>query len=197
MNKRLFRTASLALLGVALPLITACGAMDANKQATEPGAVAVETTQLTATVKAVNRRNRTLTLAGRSGKRFTYKVSKAAVNFDQIRVGDRVNVTLTEAIAVYLQPKGTPEGVGEGTVIALAPKGAMPGGLVATTTAVTARVVSVDAATRHAVLQLPDGRKKTVSVGPHVDLAKVAPGDAVTAQIADELAISVEKPAIK
>jgi hypothetical protein len=70
----------------------------------------------------------------------------------------------------------------------------MPGGMVATTTEVTARVVSVDAATHHVTLQLPDGRKRTVSVNPSVDLSRVAPGDSVTAQVVNSLAISVEKP---
>jgi hypothetical protein len=194
MNKKLSRTMSVALLATAIPLFTACSSMETGAKTAEPGAVAVATIQVTATVKAINHKTRTLTLAGANGKRATYTVSKAAINFDQIRVGDRVNVTVTEALAVYLRPEGTPPSVGEGATVALAPKGAMPGGMVATTTEVTARVVSVDAATRHVTMLLPDGRKRTVSVNPNVDLAKVAPGDSVTAQVADALAISVEKP---
>jgi translation initiation factor IF-1 len=194
MSKKLMRTTSVVLLAAALPFFTACGSMETGGQAAEPGAIAVATAQITATVKAINHKNRTVTLAGPNGKRVTYKVSEAAVNFDQIRVGDRVKVKFTEAIAVYLRPQGTPPSVGEGAAVALAPKGAMPGGMVATTTEVTARVVSVDAATHHVTLQLPDGRKRTVSVNPSVDLSRVAPGDSVTAQVVNSLAISVEKP---
>lgn len=185
---------SVALVAAALPLFTGCSSMESSGQSTEPAAVAVATTQVTATVKAVDHRNRTVTLAGPSGKRATYKVGKAAVNFDRIRVGDRVNVTLTESVAVFLRPKGTPPSVGEGAAVALAPKGAMPGGVVATTTEVTARVVSVDTATHHVTLELPGGHKRTVSVNPGIDLTQVAPGNAVTAQVADAVAISVEKP---
>mgnify|MGYP002683121108 CR=1 FL=1 len=105
-----------------------------------------------------------------------------------------VDGTVTEALAVFLRPQGTPPSVGEGTAVALAPKGAMPGGMVATTSEVTARVVSVDAASRHVTLQLPDGRKRTVSVNPRINPTKVAPGNAVTVQVADALAISVERP---
>jgi len=181
-----------SVLAAALPLFTACGTMDTGTA--EPGAIAVETIRMTATVKAVDRGNRTVTLAGKNGKRVTYKVGKEAVNFDQIKVGDRVNATLTETLAVFLRPQGTPASVGEGAAVALAPKGAMPGGIVATTTEVTARVVSVDAASHHVTLQLPDGGKRTVSVNPSIDLAKVAPGNAVTAQVADAVAISVERP---
>ena len=183
----------ISLLAAALPLFTACSTLGTEDK-TEPGAIAVETVQMTATVKAVDQRNRTVTLAGKNGKRETYKVGKEAVNFDQIKVGDRVIVTVTEALAVFLRPQGTPPSVGEGAAVALAPKGSMPGGMVATTAEVTARVVAVDAASHHVTLKLPDGRKRRVSVNPSIDLAQVAPGDAVTVQVADALAISVERP---
>ena len=165
MNKKFLRMTRVSVLAAALPLFTACSTMETGGS-TEPGAIAVETVQVTATVKAVDRRNRTVTLAGQNGKRVTYKVGKEAVNFDQIKVGDRVRVTATETLAVFLRPQGTPASVGEGAAVALAPKGAMPGGIVATTTEVTARVVSVDAASHHVTLQLPDGSKRTVSVNP-------------------------------
>ncbi|MFZ1539647.1 MAG: hypothetical protein WAT23_19980 [Chromatiaceae bacterium] len=183
----------ISVLAAALPLFTACSTLGTEDKA-EPGAIAVETVRMTATVKAVDQRNRKVTLAGQNGKPVTYKVGKEAVNFDQIKVGDRVIVTVTEALAVFLRPQGTPPSVGEGAAVALAPKGAMPGGMVATTTEVTARVVAVDAASHHVTLKLPDGRKRRVSVNPGIDLAQVAPGNAVTVQVADELAISVERP---
>lgn len=193
MNKKLLRMTRISVLAAALPLFTACSTLGTEDKA-EPGAIAVETVRMTATVKAVDQRNRKVTLAGQNGKPVTYKVGKEAVNFDQIKVGDRVIVTVTEALAVFLRPQGTPPSVGEGAAVALAPKGAMPGGMVATTTEVTARVVAVDAASHHVTLKLPDGRKRRVSVNPGIDLAQVAPGNAVTVQVADELAISVERP---
>ncbi len=194
MNNRLLRMTTAAVIAAALPLFTACSSMESGAQGTEPGAVAVATVQVTATVKAVDQRNRTVTLAGSNGKPTTYKVGKDAVNFDQIRVGDRVTLTLTEAIAVYLREQGTPPSVGEGAAVALAPQGAMPGGVVATTTEVTARVVSVDTSARKVTLELPDASERTVSVNPSIDLAKVSPGGAVTVQVADAVAISVDRP---
>ena len=193
MNKKLLRMNRISLLAAALPLFTACSTLGTEDK-TEPGAIAVETIRMTATVKGVDQRNRRVTLAGQNGKRTTYKVGKGAVNFDQIKVGDHVNVTLTEALAVFLRPQGTPPSVGEGAAIALAPKGAMPGGMIATTTEVTASVVAVDAPSRHVTLKLPDGRKRMVSVNPSIDLTQITPGSAVTVQVADELAIAVERP---
>lgn len=194
MKNTLLRMTAAAFIAAALPLFTACSSMESGAQGTEPGAVAVATVQVTAMVKAVDQRNRTITLAGENGKRVTYQVGKDAVNFDQVQVGDRVTLTLTESIAVFLRGQGTPPSVGEGVAVALAPKGAMPGGIVATTTEVTARVVSVDTAAHKVTLELPDANERTVSVNPSIDLAKVSPGDAVTVQVADAVAISVDRP---
>jgi len=47
---------------------------------------------------------------------------------------------------------------------------------------------------RRVTLQFVDGSTKTVRVNPDIDLANVAPGDAVTVQVAEALAIAVEKP---
>ena len=68
----------ISLLAAALPLFTACSTLGTEDK-TEPGAIAVETVQMTATVKAVDQRNRTVTLAGKNGKRETYKVGKEAI----------------------------------------------------------------------------------------------------------------------
>jgi len=86
MNKKLLRMTRVSVLAAALPLFAACSTMETGGTA-EPGAIAVETVQMTATVKAVDRSKRTVTLAGKNGKRATYKVGKEAVNFDQIKVG--------------------------------------------------------------------------------------------------------------
>jgi hypothetical protein len=51
--------------------------MDTGAQGTEPGAVAVATVQVTAKVKAVDQRNRTVRLEGAKDKRMTYKGGEA------------------------------------------------------------------------------------------------------------------------
>ena len=201
MNTTLFKLTALALVPAALLLTTACTptrtggtTTPATAQSAEPGAIVVETTGMTATVAAIDKLNRRITLVAPDGRRATYKVSKDAINFDQIRVGDRVIATVTEELAVFLRKAGTPPSVGEGAEVALAPKGAKPGVVMAETAEVTARVVAVDAMSRRVTLQFVDGTTKTVRVNPDINLANVAPGDAVTVRITEALAILVEKP---
>jgi ribosomal protein S1 len=200
MNTKRFKLTALALVPATLLLTTACtstytgGTTTSATSQVEPGAIVVETTEMTATVTAIDARNRRITLATPDGRRATYKVSKDVINFNQIRVGDRVNATVTEELAVFLRPAGTPPNAGEDAEIALAPKGAKPGVVMAETAEVTARVVAVDVMSRRVTLQFVDGTTKTVRVNPDINLANVAPGDAVAVRITEALAILVEKP---
>jgi hypothetical protein len=184
---------TIAVLAAAV-LASGCSSTGAVQKTAEPGAIAVETADLTATVEAIDRRHRRLTLVGPHGRRFTYTVSKAAVNFDKIQVGDRVQATVTEALAVYLWKRPRSPSQGDGALVALAPKGAEPGVLLASTREVTARVVSTDPVYQRVTLQLPDDRVKSVRVGPNIDLNKVTPGESVTVRLTDALAVAVRKP---
>jgi hypothetical protein len=62
------------------------------------------------------------------------------------------------------------------------------------TARLTVTVTGVDAAKHRVTIRLPDGTSKTVKVGKKVDLAAVRPGDNVTVQVTEGLAITVEKP---
>jgi hypothetical protein len=73
------------------------------KKGEKPHGVAVQTTQITATVEAIDYKARTVTLKGPEGNTRTIKVSPEAKRFDQVKKGDQVtlNVTVATAIAVY------------------------------------------------------------------------------------------------
>jgi hypothetical protein len=159
---------------------------------TPTGAEVIETIQLTATVAGISYNSRRIVLLGPGGREVTYKVDKNAVNFDQIKVRDQVKATITEKLAVFLS-KDKAASAGAGAAVVLAPKGAMPGGVVAATSEVTATVTAVDAKARKVTLQFVDGTSDTVTVGKAVDLSKVSPGDSVTARLTESIAIAVEK----
>jgi len=78
--------------------------------------------------------------------------------------------------------------------VALAPKGAKPGGVMAETTQVTAKVTAIDVAHRKATLHFEDGSTRTVAVRPDVELGKRKIGDRVIIRVTDALAIKVRKP---
>jgi hypothetical protein len=158
-----------------------------------PGGVMVNTVTVTVKVTAIDTKNRKLTLQKPDGDKVTVKVGPEAVNFDQIKVGDEVKATLTEELVVYLvEESAVPDGAAG--VVALAPKGSQPGGLVAMTEQITATVTAIDQTKRTATLRLEDGSTRTFPVRDDIDLSLRKVGEKVVFQSTEIIAISVEKP---
>ena len=149
---------------------------------------------MTASVTGIDAANRKVTLVSPDGKKTTVKCGPEVINFDQIRVGDQLKVTVAEELAVYMATDAAPPSDGAATVVALAPKGAKPGGVVANTVQVTAKVTAIDLKHHKATLQFPDGTTRTVAVRNDVDLTKRQVGEEVVIRTTEALALSVEKP---
>lgn len=188
---------TLALLPAALLTFSSCSTTGGDEETvlleTAQGVAIVDTTKVSATVTAIDATTRKVTLTTADGKRTTVKCGPEVVNFPQIQINDRVNITMTEELAVFLGA-GEPPSATTGSVLVRAPLGAKPAGIMADTTRVTAKITALDAKKRKVTLELPDGAKKTVKAGKNVNLAAVKVGDSVTVQHTEALAITVEKP---
>ena len=158
------------------------------------GAIEVGAITATSKVTKVDASNRTVTLTNDAGESNTYKLGKNVRNFDQIKVGDQVKATLLESVAVTVSTSSAPPDAGSRGVVAVAPKGAMPGVIMAKTRQITAKIVSVDPEARTVTVEGPIGGKPTIKVGPDVNLGELQTGDNVTLRVTDALAIGVEKP---
>ena len=156
-----------------------------------PGGTAVQTHELTATVTAIDSAARKLTLLSPDGIKQTVKVGPEAINFEQIRAGDQLNVTVAEQLVVYVAGEGETATDATAQLVALAPKGARPGGIMAETTQLTAKVTALNVEHHQATLQFEDGSTRTVAVRPDVDLGKRKVGDKVVIRITEALAIGV------
>ena len=116
---------------------------DTAKAKTKAGAeAAIEVGAITATSKvtAVDAAKRTVTLTNDAGESNTYKLGKNVRNFDQIKVGDQVKATLLESVAVAVSKSSAPPDTGGRGLVAVAPKGAMPGVIMAKTRQITAKI---------------------------------------------------------
>lgn len=196
MNDITMKWAAFSLLVVAALGLTACSSMHGTEETeateTPQGAIIVDTFKTTATVLAIDGANRKLTLQTADGHKTKYKCGPEVVNFNQLQVGDKVNVVVTEQAAVYMG-KGAPPGEAAGSAVALAPVGAKPGGVAVGAMRATAEVIATNAKKHKVTLKLSDGTIKTVKVGKKVNLAAVQPGDDVTIVLTEGLAISVQK----
>jgi hypothetical protein len=207
MKTRIEAVLALALTSAAMLAITSCssepkeaggpggeGALIAALQPGEAGGVAIGTYQETASVTAIDKVNRKVTLTTADGDKATFKAGPEVVNFDQIQVGDRVKATVTRQLAVFVANSGEATTQGSATAVALAPEGAKPGVMVADATQVTAKVTSLNLKSHEATLQFADGKSKTFKARPDVDLTKYSVGQDVVIRITDAVAITVEKP---
>ena len=190
----------LALASAGALTITSCsttpegeGAAAVATEKGVPGGVVVETYQTTATVTAIDATTRKVTLASKDGKKTTFKAGPEVVNFPQIQVGDQVKARITEDLVVAMVKPGTQPDNGAAALVALAPVGAKPGGLMAETVQVTAKVTAIDLKGHKATLQFPDGSTKTVAVRKDVDLTQQKLGEEVVVRCTEAVAITVAK----
>src|SRR5215813_7542916 len=165
-----------------------------KKKPDAAGAIEVDAITVASKVTAVDSAKRTVTLTNDAGESNTYKLGKKVRNFDQIKVGDQVKATLLESVAVVVRKTSAPPDAAEGRLVAVAPKGAMPGVIMAKAREISAKIVSVDTQARTVTVEGPMGGKPTIKVGPKVNLNELQQGDDVTLRVTDALAINVEKP---
>lgn len=191
------KTPVLAILLTALassPLLAAEGGQIALTVDGVPGGLFANKVTLTASVTAIDAAQRVLTLKGKDGAERKVRVTEAAVNFPQIKVGDILKVEVAEELVVAMvEPGAKPaEGVGAGAV--LAPVGAKPGAVAVKATQVAATVTAIDAGKRTATLTFADGKVRTVAVRPDIDLSKRKVGEKVLFTLTESVAIAVGAP---
>jgi Cu/Ag efflux protein CusF len=66
----------------------------------KPGVVMVETTDVSAQIVAVDAANHRVTLLDPDGKKKTIKVSKKVTNLDNLKVGDTVDMLMTDSTVI-------------------------------------------------------------------------------------------------
>jgi hypothetical protein len=165
-----------------------------NSEADAKGAIEVGAITKTAKVTAVDPAKRTVTLVNPDGITNTYELGKNVRNFDQIKVGDEVKATLLEAVAVAVSKSNTAPDTAGRDAVAVAPKGAKPGVIMAKTRQISAKIVSVDPEARTVTVEGPAGGTPTIRVGPRVNMEELQKGDDVTLRVTHALALRVEKP---
>jgi Cu/Ag efflux protein CusF len=180
---------------VAVPAIAQTGGVVAG---TAPGKAAVaETVKITATITAIDKATRDITLKGPQGNEVTLTAGPEVKNFDQMKVGDQVNAQYVEALSLELK-KGGGLAVArtEKDAAAAAKPGEKPAGAAGRQVTIVADVVDVNPAKQSITLR---GPKRTVEmrVPDPAQFKLIAKGDQVEAKYTQALAIAVEPAAKK
>ncbi len=69
----------------------------------KPAGVVVEVVDVSATVQAIDRKKRKVSLKRPDGKLVTTKVDESVKAFDTLKVGDSIHARITEAVAISVE----------------------------------------------------------------------------------------------
>ncbi len=185
----------LSLLFTAVVLFACAHSNRSDSTADRPGIIRGNVAVLTATVVAVDMKNRIVTLKDSAGDVRDFKVGEEAVNLPQVRAGDMVTIQFYESVAVEVIKPGKAAAAGEKTTIVRAKPGEMPKGIVTRQKAITAAVKAIDKAAGTISLMGPDGKTVKVKAQDPANLDKVNVGDELMITFTEAQAISVDRPA--
>jgi len=120
--------------------------------------------QVHAKVEAVDHKTRVVRLNGEQGP-VEIVVPPEVRNFDQIKVGDTLQISYYTGVAVQIKKKGAPVMAHTDEVVAAtAAPGAKPGAAVGRNISTTVRIESVDTAANTVTFKRPDGTSAVVDV---------------------------------
>jgi len=181
---------------IMVPLLAMCfqKGLRAQTSDVDQGVDAVEVMHTTATVEKIDLEKRKVTLLLENGKHKTFKVDKSVQNLDQVKVGDHLKISFTEEIIILVGKTNEPVGQAAGEEVGVAPKGAKPGIVMVETSAMSAKILAVDAQKRRVTLEDPDGKKKTVKLGKKVtNLDQLKVGESIDMVMTESLVVDIVK----
>ncbi len=153
---------------------------------------ASEAVQLQGKIKFVDKKRRSVVIVGPNGNEILMNLSDEVRNFDQIKVGDLVTLTMMQAIALELRKvanNGVRERVDSENAVVAKP-GEKPGVVVEKSVRVVANVVAVNSKAQTVTLR---GPKRTVelAVKDPAMLQNVKVGDQVEGVVTEAVALTV------
>lgn len=186
----------ITIVALTVALLLAAGPKAARAQTATPdqGVDAVEVIQSTATVEKIDLEKRKVTLVLEDGKKKTFKVDKSVQNLDQVKVGDHLKLSYTEEIIILVGKSSETPGAASAGEVGVAPKGAKPGMVMVQTTAVSAKILEVDAAKHRVTIEDPDGKKKKIKLSKNIgNLDKLKAGETVDMVMTESLVVEIVK----
>lgn len=153
--------------------------------------------EMSATVTAVDPAQRLITVKPDDGDPVDFEAADSIKNLDQVKAGDQVVLTVTEALAWQVRPAGEGgPGVSAGDEITTAPPGAKPSLAAKRTFKLTASITALDLAKGTVTLTGPQGNSRTFKARDPGNLKKVKVGDLVDLVYSQAVALAV-RPATK
>ena len=177
------------LIFVALPVFAQTGEAVAVKT---PGAVGMaQSVNATVTITKIDKASRAVTAKSEQGKEVTFVAGPEVKNFNQLKVGDTVDIQYSEAVMLELiKGGGKPVARVEQEGSRSAKPGAKPAGVQARKVTVVGDVINVDAATQTVTVRGPQ-RTVDLKVRDPEQLKLISKGDQIEATYVQAVAAAV------
>jgi hypothetical protein len=195
----MFGAARFALPAVLVALASCASSPQVEKMTTTayqpgvPGGTLVETYKITVTVAEIDTTARKVTLAAADGSRNAFTALPGDRTFEQLKVGEQVQATVTRQLVVILRKNGVALNSAPMIAAGLAPDVAGSDVLKADTVQRIARVSAVDPKHHQATLDFLDGTSQRLNVRRDVNLQQVEPGEQVVIRTTSAVVLSLEK----
>ncbi len=144
-----------------------------------------------ATIRAIDPKTRSVTLRTEDGNEDTFTVGPEVQRFNQLKVGDKINVTYYESLVFQLRKPGAASTPTSGTLAAGRLKD-VPGGAIAAQQTATVTVKAVDMNAPSITVVTQDGRTMTRRIGDKKNLEGVNPGDRIDITYSQAVLVSAE-----
>jgi hypothetical protein len=190
-----------ATIASTLALIQPAIAQTSTAATSSPGKVGVaQSTEVTATITAIDKATRAITLKGPKGDEVTIVAGPHVKNFAQLKVGDVVQISYLESLALELKKGGglKVEKTEKGGAVGAKP-GETPAGLAARQVTVVGDVIALDAATQTITVKGPN-RTVSLKARDPEQFKLIAVGGQIQATYTEAIAVEVTpvaKPAAK
>jgi len=159
--------------------------------AAQPPKPIIDSITVSATIEAIDKTNRLVTLKRQNGKLVTVEVDTAVHRFNELRVGDRIRATYYESLALNVRKPGDPAPKPYDTAFGRLP-GDKPGAKEVIKETVTVTVLAVDKPNQSVTIRRKDGSELSMRVNNLKYLDVVKPGDTVDITYARGLLLKVE-----
>jgi hypothetical protein len=156
-------------------LVTLFSSTMAFAQERKPLSV-TEAVTVKATIEAIDKTNRIVTLRGPRGHLVDVKAGEKVKRFDELKVGDVVSATYSESIAVHVRKPGDPEPDKERVIVRPQTK---PGASVEDVRTMTVTVEEIDRAAPSVTIKDSQGNTRSYQVSDPKRLEGVNVGDKV------------------
>jgi hypothetical protein len=145
---------------------------------------------LTATIEAIDKANRVVTVKGPKGNSIAVKAPDQMEGFDSLKVGDEVSATYFEAVAVQVRKPGEPAPSADPTTT-VRRKDRTPGSETRREQTFTVSIEAIDMKAPSVRVKGPEGRVLTLAVRDPTRLQSLKVGDTVDVTYYDSLLVKV------